>query len=78
MSEETPFDKAQKEGLKLKVILVGVGWVFIMVQVYWRTDIKYYYLCDDSGATSSGKTTLAKHLRNILPSSVIVHQDVSL
>lgn len=27
------------------------------------------------GATCSGKTTLAKHLRNILPGSVIVHQD---
>ncbi|KIO04520.1 hypothetical protein M404DRAFT_1000648 [Pisolithus tinctorius Marx 270] len=27
------------------------------------------------GATCSGKTTLAKHLRTILPNSVIVHQD---
>ncbi|KAI0693017.1 P-loop containing nucleoside triphosphate hydrolase protein [Cytidiella melzeri] len=27
------------------------------------------------GATCSGKTTLAKHLRTILPSSVILHQD---
>ncbi|PCH43548.1 nucleoside triphosphate hydrolase protein [Wolfiporia cocos MD-104 SS10] len=27
------------------------------------------------GATCSGKTTLAKHLRSILPGSVIVHQD---
>ncbi|TFK89469.1 P-loop containing nucleoside triphosphate hydrolase protein [Polyporus arcularius HHB13444] len=27
------------------------------------------------GATCSGKTTLAKHLRRILPNSVIVHQD---
>ncbi|KAF8835547.1 P-loop containing nucleoside triphosphate hydrolase protein [Paxillus ammoniavirescens] len=27
------------------------------------------------GATCSGKTTLAKHLRNILPNSVIIHQD---
>lgn len=27
------------------------------------------------GATCSGKTTLAKHLKNILPNSVIVHQD---
>ncbi|KAF9476378.1 P-loop containing nucleoside triphosphate hydrolase protein [Pholiota conissans] len=27
------------------------------------------------GATCSGKTTLAKHLRNILPDSVIIHQD---
>ncbi|KAG2007426.1 hypothetical protein CC2G_015122 [Coprinopsis cinerea AmutBmut pab1-1] len=27
------------------------------------------------GATSSGKTTLAKHLRNCLPGSFIVHQD---
>lgn len=40
------------EGLKLRVILVGIG-----------------------GATSSGKTTLAKHLRQILPGSFIVHQD---
>ncbi|KAI0930651.1 hypothetical protein AcV5_007310 [Taiwanofungus camphoratus] len=27
------------------------------------------------GATCSGKTTLAKHLRTILPGSVIIHQD---
>ncbi|KAG1847360.1 hypothetical protein DFJ58DRAFT_798162 [Suillus subalutaceus] len=27
------------------------------------------------GATCSGKTTLAKHLKSILPNSVIVHQD---
>ncbi|KAH9979098.1 P-loop containing nucleoside triphosphate hydrolase protein [Lactifluus volemus] len=27
------------------------------------------------GATCSGKTTLAKHLRNILPGSFIIHQD---
>ncbi|GJF00105.1 nicotinamide riboside kinase [Phanerochaete sordida] len=27
------------------------------------------------GATCSGKTTLAKHLRNIVPHSVILHQD---
>ncbi|THU80704.1 P-loop containing nucleoside triphosphate hydrolase protein [Dendrothele bispora CBS 962.96] len=27
------------------------------------------------GATSSGKTTLAKHLRNCLPNSFIIHQD---
>jgi len=27
------------------------------------------------GATCSGKTTLAKHLRRILPDSVIIHQD---
>ncbi|KAF8633633.1 hypothetical protein AX15_001322 [Amanita polypyramis BW_CC] len=27
------------------------------------------------GPTCSGKTTLAKHLQNILPNSVIVHQD---
>ncbi|KAH7883127.1 hypothetical protein F5I97DRAFT_1960381 [Phlebopus sp. FC_14] len=27
------------------------------------------------GATCSGKTTLAKHLKNILPNSVIIHQD---
>lgn len=31
----------------------------------------------ESGATCSGKTTLAKHLRSILPGSVILHQDVS-
>ncbi|KAG6857765.1 hypothetical protein H0H87_004181 [Tephrocybe sp. NHM501043] len=29
------------------------------------------------GATCSGKTTLAKHLKRILPDSVIIHQDVS-
>jgi nicotinamide/nicotinate riboside kinase len=28
------------------------------------------------GATCSGKTTLAKHLREILPDSFIIHQDV--
>ncbi|KAI9510063.1 P-loop containing nucleoside triphosphate hydrolase protein [Russula earlei] len=28
------------------------------------------------GATCSGKTTLAKHLHNILPDSFIIHQDV--
>ncbi|CAL1708056.1 unnamed protein product [Somion occarium] len=44
--------RAIEHGLKLKVILVGVG-----------------------GATSSGKTNLAKHLRSILPGSVIIHQD---
>ncbi|TFK74547.1 P-loop containing nucleoside triphosphate hydrolase protein [Pluteus cervinus] len=27
------------------------------------------------GATCSGKTTLAKHLRSILPDSIIIHQD---
>ncbi|KAG8750280.1 ribosylnicotinamide kinase [Serendipita sp. 396] len=27
------------------------------------------------GATCSGKTTLAKHLRSVLPGSVIIHQD---
>ncbi|KAK7021927.1 ribosylnicotinamide kinase [Paramarasmius palmivorus] len=27
------------------------------------------------GATSSGKTTLAKHLRNCLPNSLLIHQD---
>ncbi|KAG6378372.1 hypothetical protein JVT61DRAFT_14097 [Boletus reticuloceps] len=27
------------------------------------------------GATCSGKTTLAKHFRNILPNSIIIHQD---
>ncbi|KIY43298.1 P-loop containing nucleoside triphosphate hydrolase protein [Fistulina hepatica ATCC 64428] len=27
------------------------------------------------GATCSGKTTLAKHLRNIIPDSIIIHQD---
>ncbi|KAG2358907.1 hypothetical protein BDR07DRAFT_1293527 [Suillus spraguei] len=30
------------------------------------------------GATCSGKTTLAKHLKTILPNSVIVHQDVAV
>lgn len=31
---------------------------------------------NDRGATCSGKTTLAKHLRSVLPDSVIIHQDV--
>lgn len=31
-----------------------------------------------SGATSSGKTTLAKHLKNCLPNSFTIHQDVRL
>ncbi|KAG1750499.1 uncharacterized protein EDB91DRAFT_1046264 [Suillus paluster] len=30
------------------------------------------------GATCSGKTTLAKHTKDILPNSVIVHQDVRI
>jgi hypothetical protein len=34
----------------------------------------FFFFC--SGATCSGKTTLAKHLRNILPESFIIHQDV--
>jgi hypothetical protein len=31
-----------------------------------------------SGATCSGKTTLAKHLHNLLPNSFIIHQDVTV
>lgn len=30
------------------------------------------------GASCSGKTTLAKHLKAILPDSIIIHQDVSV
>ncbi|KAL1709185.1 hypothetical protein EV121DRAFT_195359 [Schizophyllum commune] len=30
------------------------------------------------GATCSGKTTLAKHLKRIIPNSVIIHQDVRI
>src|SRR4051812_4463194 len=30
-----------------------------------------------SGATCSGKTTLAKHLKRLIPDSFIIHQDVS-
>lgn len=39
-----------------------------------------YYIISQRrrGATCSGKTTLAKHLRRILPNSVIVHQDVRI
>ncbi|KAF9219557.1 P-loop containing nucleoside triphosphate hydrolase protein [Gyrodon lividus] len=33
------------------------------------------FLVGVGGATCSGKTTLAKHLREILPNSVIIHQD---
>ncbi|KAK2467856.1 hypothetical protein APHAL10511_000151 [Amanita phalloides] len=36
---------------------------------------KQVILIGIGGASCSGKTTLAKHLRNILPNSVIVHQD---
>lgn len=55
--------------MKTKVVLVGVGFVF------------YILSCAQShaifrGATCSGKTTLAKQLRTILPDSVIIHQDV--
>ena len=31
-----------------------------------------------SGATCSGKTTLAKHLHNLLPNSFLIHQDVTV
>ncbi|KZV71110.1 P-loop containing nucleoside triphosphate hydrolase protein [Peniophora sp. CONT] len=33
------------------------------------------FLVGVGGATCSGKTTLAKHLRNVLPNSFIIHQD---
>ncbi|KAF8893914.1 P-loop containing nucleoside triphosphate hydrolase protein [Infundibulicybe gibba] len=36
---------------------------------------KRVFLVGIGGATCSGKTTLAKHLRDILPDSVIIHQD---
>jgi hypothetical protein len=30
---------------------------------------------NDSGASSSGKTVLAKHILSVLPSSTLIHQD---
>ena len=54
------------------VVLVGVGHVF-------RSSKIHILLCADcthSGATCSGKTTLAKQLRKVLPNSTIIHQDV--
>ncbi|KAF8549029.1 P-loop containing nucleoside triphosphate hydrolase protein [Imleria badia] len=48
--------------LKNRIVLVGVG-------------ISYILILLPRGATCSGKTTVAKHLRTILPNSVIIHQD---
>ena len=55
--------------MKTRVIMVGIGCVF-------SGRARGVHLQSDRGATCSGKTTLAKHLRRILPNSVIVHQDV--
>ncbi|KAK0486078.1 P-loop containing nucleoside triphosphate hydrolase protein [Armillaria novae-zelandiae] len=51
---------------KTRVILVGVG---------LTCNLSDIWLFDVVGATCSGKTTLAKHLKSILPDSVIIHQD---
>ncbi|KAH8107811.1 P-loop containing nucleoside triphosphate hydrolase protein [Cristinia sonorae] len=51
-SDPTTERATTEDGLKLRVILVGIG-----------------------GASSSGKTTLSKYLRSILPGSIILHQD---
>ena len=53
-----------------KVILVGIGWVYHFFSCHLAHMVMF------SGATCSGKTTLAKHLNRILPDSLIIHQDV--
>lgn len=58
---------------KLRVILVGIGCVHYSNPIQLTAYLALYF---HRGATCSGKTTLAKHLRNILPGSVILHQDV--
>ncbi|KAH0825720.1 hypothetical protein J3R83DRAFT_9964 [Lanmaoa asiatica] len=50
------------------VVLIGVGYCIITIDNLVRA---YCF----RGATCSGKTTLAKLLRSILPNSVIIHQD---
>src|SRR6185437_12742895 len=57
---------------RTRVILIGVGCAFFHLHVFVPTEYKH------RGATCSGKTTLAKHLRSILPGSFIIHQDVSI
>lgn len=56
--------------MKTRVILLGIGYVRPATGCTPNSSVS-------SGATCSGKTTLAKHLRRILPNSVIIHQDVS-
>jgi len=57
---------------KTRVILVGIGYVAC------QSIIDTHLFSLSSGATCSGKTTLAKHLLRILPNSFIIHQDVCL
>jgi hypothetical protein len=71
-----------------RVILVGIGYVLLVahIRAYIRTLYSlrgdtvsdYITIFHRSGATCSGKTTLAKHLHNILPGSFIIHQDVTV
>jgi hypothetical protein len=70
-----------------RVILVGIGYVnrdctrthaytHICAQAHVSNLTQFLSYFRRSGATCSGKTTLAKHLHNILPDSFIIHQDV--
>lgn len=54
-----------------RVIFIGVRSVSHVVGFSFT---EFYH----SGASCSGKTTLAKHLNRILPDSVIIHQDVRI
>ncbi|KAH9940469.1 P-loop containing nucleoside triphosphate hydrolase protein [Epithele typhae] len=55
--------------MKTRVIFVGIGCVKSLSQPADALNPVF------RGATCSGKTTLAKHLKRILPNSVILHQD---
>jgi nicotinamide/nicotinate riboside kinase len=57
-----------------RVITIGVGYVAQCGHLLSFADNRNFIVI--SGATSSGKTTLAKHLRNSLCNSFIIHQDV--
>ena len=73
-----------------RVILVGIGYVLLVAHTHTRiyvhkSKVRFWgvlYLTitifHRSGASCSGKTTLAKHLHNILPGSFIIHQDVTV
>lgn len=51
--------------MRTRLVIIGVGYVSPSPCAN----------SDSSGASCSGKTTLAKHLARILPSSLIIHQD---
>lgn len=66
----------QQEGFpatQVKVITIAVG----CVTCFESDAVVLMATRLNRGATCSGKTTLAKHLRNCLQGSFIIHQDVS-